>query len=168
MVICVKCGHQNQDGVNQCESCGAAVPLMAQQGQREPEPEMVNERLLELENAAKKAVSGEWTSEQLGAFLGDIQQKLAEREQAIREIEIPPEAVEDFREELEVGFTGIQLYNEGVKRMILFVEDPDVSHIEEGLDLVRQGNDHINEAMRINRENRKRLEEAYLDSSTMM
>lgn len=141
---------------------------MVQQGQREPEPELVNERLLELENAAKKVLSGEWTAEQFGSFLGDIQQKLAEREQAIREIEIPPEAVEDFREELEVGFTGIQLYNEGVKRMILFVEDSDVAHIEEGMDLVRQGNDHINEAMRINRENRKRLEEAYLDSSTMM
>ncbi|MBI3926294.1 MAG: hypothetical protein HY319_12190 [Armatimonadetes bacterium] len=138
-----------------------------QQPQQE-EPEYVNERLQELEEAAAKAASGEWTVEQFGEYLEGVAQTLAEREQAIREIEIPPEAVEDFREELEVGFAGIQLYNEGVARMMMFVEDSEVSHLEEGIDLVRQGNEHINEAMRINRDNRKRLEEMYIDSSTMM
>lgn len=140
---------------------------MARQAQ-EPEPEVVNQRLLEVEEAAEKAASGEWTPEEFGQFVEEVAQALVEHEEHIRQIEIPPEAVEDFREELEVGFNGIQLWHEGVARLGLFLEEPDVAHLEEGLELCRQGNDYINEAMRINRENRKRLEEMYIDSSTMM
>ena len=140
---------------------------MAQQA-REPEPDTVDQRLREAEEAAEKAASGEWTTDQFSEFIEGLAQTLAEREEQIRQIEIPPEAVEDFREELEVGFTGIQLWHEGVARMALFADDLDVGHLEEGLDICRQGNDHINEAMRINRDNRKRLEEMYIDSSTMM
>ncbi|MEW6281026.1 MAG: hypothetical protein AB1758_20600, partial [Candidatus Eremiobacterota bacterium] len=105
------------------------------EGEPAPEPERVNDRLLQLEDAANKAASGEWTPEELGEFLDGISRVLAEKEQSIREIEIPPEAVEDFREELEVGFTGIQLYNEGLQRMLMFVEDPNPAHLEEGLEL---------------------------------
>lgn len=142
---------------------------MAQQAQSsEPEDAPVTQRLIEVEEAAEKAASGEWTPEQFEEFIEEVAQALVKREEDIRQIEIPPEAVEDFREELEVGFTGIQLWHEGVSRMALFSEELDVAHLEEGLDLCRQGNDHINEAMRINRENRKRLEEIYRDSSTMM
>lgn len=140
---------------------------MAQQAP-EPEPETVDQRLREAEEAAEKAASGEWSNEQFAEFIDGLSQTLQEREEQIRQIEIPPEAVEDFREELEVGFTGIQLWHEGVARMALFAEDMDVAHLEEGLEICRQGNEHINEAMRINRENRKRLEEMYIDSSTMM
>lgn len=141
---------------------------LPQETAQAPEPERVNERLMQLEDAARKAAEGEWSQEELGEFLDGIIRILNEREQQIREIEIPPEAVEDFREELEVGFSGIQLYTEGVQRMLLFVEDPNPTHLEEGLDLARQGNDHINEAMRINRDNRRKLEEMYIDASTMM
>ena len=41
-----------------------------------------------------------------------------------------------------------------------FVENEDPALLEEGLELVRQGNERINEAMRINRENRSKLEES--------
>ncbi len=129
---------------------------------------VVNQRLLEAEEAAQKAASGEWTPEEFEDFIEELSQALQKREEDIRQIEIPPEAVEDFREELEVGFRGIQLWHEGVARMALFTEEMDVTHLEEGLELCGQGNEHINEAMRINRDNRRKLEEIYRDSSTMM
>ena len=129
---------------------------------------VVNQRLLEAEEAAQKAASGEWTPQQFDQFIEELTEELNKREEDIRQIEIPPEAVEEFREELEVGFRGIQLWHEGVARMALFTQDGDVAHLEEGLDLCVQGNEHINEAMRINRDNRKKLEEIYRDSSTMM
>ena len=168
MIICVKCGHQNADSLNRCEECGAQLPRIAGGVSKEPEPEYVNERVRELQDAAQKALSGEWTPEQLGDYLENILSFFAEREQGIRSIEIPPEAIEDFREELENGFKGIQLFYEGVSCMSQFAEQPDPVFLEEGMELVRQGNDHLNEAMRINRSQRAKFEELYLDSSNMM
>jgi hypothetical protein len=160
--------EQAGDQTLQDPSMSKLKAQLPQETAQAPEPERVNERLIQLEDAARKTAEGEWSAEELGEFLDGIIRILNEREQQIREIEIPPEAVEDFREELEVGFSGIQLYTEGVQRMLLFVEDPNPAHLEEGLELARQGNDHINEAMRINRENRRKLEEMYIDASTMM
>ena len=169
MIICVKCGHHNPDSVNRCEQCTAQLPkLVSSGGNREPEPEYIDDRVRELEDAANKVVSGEWSADKFGEFLDDIMRKLTEREAAIRSIEIPPEAIEDFREELETGFQGIQLFYEGVNRMSQYLDGLDVTYLEEGIEIARQGNDHINEAMRINRANRQKFEEMYLDSSTMM
>lgn len=128
----------------------------------------VNERYLQLKEAGEKVTSGAWTVEEYAAFLDHIARVLAQKEQEIRDIEIPPEAFEDFRQELEIGFSGIELYNNGINTMRGYLNDDDTTHIEEGLELIREGNEMINEAMRINRENRKKLEEVYLDSSTMM
>lgn len=168
MIICVKCGHHNPDGLNQCEQCGAQLPRLVSAGPREPEPDYIDDRVKELEDAANRVVSGEWSTDQFGEFVDDIMRKLSEREQAIRSIEIPPEAIEDFREELECGFQGITLFYEGVNRMSQYLEALDVTCLEEGLEIVKHGNDQINEAMKINRANRQKFEEMYLDSSTMM
>jgi hypothetical protein len=168
-LICVKCGHQNAGGQNYCQHCNAILPKISQAvPEATAAPQKVNERYLQLKDAGDKVVSGAWTVEEYGVFLENISKILTQKEQEIREIEIPPEAVEDFREELEVGFAGIDLYNQGVSIMKLFLEDGEPSHIEEGLELIREGNEMINEAMRINRENRRKLEEMYIDTSTMI
>jgi len=52
--------------------------------------------------------------------------------------------------------------------MMLYLENQDPNHIDYGLELVHEGNEKINEAMKINRENRKKLEEMYIDTSTLM
>lgn len=168
-MLCVKCGFQNSEGVNYCSKCNAQLPRVLQTPQ-EVEPEMppIHDRLQQIEAAAARAASGEWNPEELGRFLEETAAILAEKERAIREIPIPDEAAEDFREELEVGYTGIDLYNQGVQRMFEFVADSDPVHLQEGLDLVRQGNESINEAMRINRENRRKLEEMSSDASSLM
>ena len=57
---------------------------------------VVNQRLLEAEEAAQKAASGEWSPEEFEDFIEELSQALQKREEDIRQIEIPPEAVEDF------------------------------------------------------------------------
>ena len=168
MIICVRCGQQNGDGLNRCEQCGSQLPRVAGGASREPEPEYVNERVRELQDAAQKALAGEWSPEQLGDYLDEVLRFFAEREESIRAIEIPPEALDDFRDELENGFKGIQLFYEGVSCMLQYADNPDPGFLDDGLDLVRQGNEHLNEAMRINKEQRAKFEELYLDSSNMM
>jgi len=93
---------------------------------------------------------------------------LARKEQEIRDIEIPSEAYEDFRAELELGFQGIEMYNRGIATMRLYLADKNPAHVHEGLELILDGNEAINEAMRLNRENRRKMEDAFIDSSTMI
>lgn len=131
------------------------------------EPEMIDKHLAEVEDACQRIASGEWNTEQFGEYIEQLAVKLQEREDFIRQIEIPPEAIEDMREELEIGFSGIAHWNDGVARISQFIDEPDISHLEEGLELCRQGNDLLNDAMRINRENFKRVETMYRESSTM-
>lgn len=131
------------------------------------EPEVIDQHLSEIEEACQYVADGEWTPEQFGDYIEQLAEKLAERENFIKQIEIPPEAIEEVKEELEVGFSGIAHWNDGVSRMMQYLEDADISHLEDGLDLCRQGNDLLNEAMRINRENFKRVEAMFRESSTM-
>jgi hypothetical protein len=168
MIICVKCGHQNQDALNKCAGCQVALPKISVASGAEPELEYTAERLTELQQAAAKIVSGEWTPDQFIDFLEGMQQYFSESEQAIRALEIPPEAIEDFRDELERGFRGLEFYQDGVACMMQFVDTGDEANLDEGLDLVRTGNDLLNEAMNINRAQRRKFEELYLDSSNVI
>lgn len=167
-MICMKCGHKNPSGAHSCEQCGALLPKMTQAAIETAPPPKVNERYLLLKDAGDKAKSGEWSIEEYGKFLNEIRAVLSQKEQEIREIEIPEEAIDEFADELEVGFSGIELYNQGIANMILYLDDQNPDHIDYGLELVHEGNEKINEAMRINRENRRKLEEMYIDTSTLM
>jgi len=165
-LICIKCGHKNPAGVNYCDSCGAILPKMTQ-AEMAP-PAKVNERYMLLKDAGEKVRSGEWSVEEFISFLKNISAILSQKEQEIREIEIPSEAIAEFEEELNMGFSGIELYNQGISEMMLYAEDLNPEHLENGVEMIREGNERINEAMRINRENRRKLEEMYIDTSTLM
>lgn len=168
MKICTRCGTQNPDNKNYCVNCNSALPAIPASAQVPKSPSFVMERYNQLKEAADLVMNGEWTIEEYGEFLENLAQVLAQKEQEIRDIEIPEEAYEDFEEELSVGFEGITLYNEGIAHMMLYLDDQDPTHIEDGLELVYQGNNNINDAMKINRQNRRKLEEMYVDTSTMM
>jgi len=166
--VCTRCGAQNSDDKKYCVNCQAVLPNIPAASRSPKPPEIVMERYNQLKEAGDMVLNGEWTVEEYGEFLEGISQVLAQKEQEIREIEIPEEAYDDFAEELEVGFNGIALYNEGIAHMMLYLEDENPEHIEYGLQLVYEGNESINEAMKVNRENRRKLEEMYIDTSTMM
>ncbi len=166
-MLCVKCGAENEESANCCSACGAILPRMMKEEAPKEEPKKINERLQLFEDAVAKVLSSEWGLEQFEAFLREMIEVLAEKERGIREIEIPPEAMEDFREELDVGFSGIELYNRGIAVMTSYITDTQPHYLEAGLELIRQGNERINEAMRINRENRTSLEEACSDRNVL-
>ena len=168
MKVCTRCGTQNPDNKNYCVNCNAALPAIPASAQVPKVPSFVMERYNQLREAADLVINGEWTIEEYGEYLENLAQVLAQKEQEIRDIEIPEEAYEDFEDELAVGFEGITLYNEGIAHMMLYLDDQDPAHIDHGLELVRQGNENINDAMKINRQNRRKLEEMYVDTSTMM
>lgn len=168
-MICVKCGFNNPDGSNYCQECNAVLPKLHQVSV--VPPQKVNERYNQLREAGEKVKGGEWTIEQYAEFLNNVAQILAQKAEEIREIsetEIPPEAFADFEEELTIGFDGIAHYELGIVEMMLYCGSHDPTHIDKGLELVAIGNEKINEAMGINRENRRKLEEMYIDTSTII
>jgi hypothetical protein len=165
-LICVKCGHNNNHGGKFCENCKAQFPNFSDY-EILVYPK-VNERYLRLKNAGDKVKVGEWTTDEFIAFLDQMSNILAQKESEIREIEIPDETFKDFQEELETGFAGIELYNLGIAEMRLFIEDFNSEHLEKGLHTIADGNEKINEAMRINRINHIKLEEQYPFTSTFM
>ena len=163
-MFCVKCGFDNEPEAKICRKCGATLPRYVSESETQEEPKVespvINERLQIFEQAVEKVSSGEWSTEEFANFLEETAAILAEKEQGIRSIDIPEEAAADFKDELDVGFEGIKLYNQGMQVFFAFVENEDPELLEEGLELVRRGNERINEAMRINRENRSKLEES--------
>ena len=168
MIICVKCAHQNGDGLSNCEQCGAQLPRMVQNQQEDAGPSYISDRVRELEEASTKVQSGEWSVDKFADYIDSILQVMNEREQSIRAIEIPPQTIDQFRAELEAGFTGITLYHEGLNKMAAFVESQDPANLTEGLELVKQGNNYLNEALRLNYSSQKKYEEMYLDAASMM
>ena len=131
------------------------------------EPEVIDQHLLEVTEACQRVASGDWELDQFAEYIDQLVDRLTEREEFIKNMPIPPEIIDEIREELEVGFSGITYWNDGVARLALFPDDPDVEHLEEGLELCRQGNDLLNEAAQLNRANYRRVETLYRESSTM-
>lgn len=143
-----------------CETCRVPLPKAAEGSQQSSlegaQPDIVPEedetsRYGDIKEAVEKMQSGEWTLEEYEYFMQDLMQLLMSFEQEIRDVEIPEESYDEFNNELETGFTGVNLYNEGLATLMLYVDDQNPVHLENGLQLVWEGNEKINEAIRINR-----------------
>lgn len=136
----------------------------------QPEPEepiQIDQHLHEVTQACQNVAEGEWDLDQFAEYIEQLAVRLAEREEFIKNMPIPPEIIHEIQEELELGFAGITYWNDGVARLAQFPDDPDIEHLEEGLELCRQGNDLINEAAKLNRVNYQRVEERFRETSTM-
>ncbi len=133
----------------------------------EETPTPIDQHLLEVTQACQKVASGDWDLDEFADYIEQLAERLNEREEFIKKMPIPEEIIDEIREELELGFSGITYWNDGVARLAQFPDDPVVEHLEDGLELCRQGNDLLNEAAQLNRANYKRVETLYRESSTM-
>lgn len=149
---CIRCGCQNREGCETCERCGLVLATLQFDEKGEADP--VYDRYLVFRNALMNALEGRWTVEDLTRFLDEESFKMAQKEQEIRQLEIPPDALEEFREELEVGFEGIERYNEALLHFRQYATVGDAAFAQSGLYLAWAGNEKINEARRLNRKNR--------------
>lgn len=156
MILCLRCAAPNSPDENYCEKCGATLPKLAYSIDM-ANVNIVDERYKSFAEAAAKVQSGEWSPEEFENFMEATFEKLARIEEEIKSIPISEEIMEDFEEELEVGFAGIERFNQGMEMMMLYLEDENPSHLDDGLKLILQGNDLIHRARIINRDRDKRL-----------
>lgn len=155
---CVKCGQANDGGVEKCTVCGLALATIEHTEDGAVHP--VYESYVRLRKAAERVAGGADGMDDYKRFLDEISFRMAQKEQEIREIDIPPDAVESLKDELEVGFEGIDLYNQSLLHFRQFVTSRDSGLLRSGLELAWAGNEKINEARRINRSNRVQDEAA--------
>lgn len=167
MKICTNCGAENPDFEEFCAGCRVPLPeaTTGGGGYEEPEEEAKDEmsRYNDIKKAVEKIKHGEWNMSRFEAFLQELMAMLSRFEQEIRDVNIPEESYDDFSMELDIGFNGVDLYNEGLANLMLYVTDQNNSYLETGLDLIHKGNSKINEAIRVNRSHRKGMGEVQGD-----
>ena len=119
-------------------------------------------RILGRYNQFKRAVdnvkAGTWTAEEFHEFLFNIYEDLSAKARELHEIIETEKYIEYAEKEVHCGVAGLDLFEAGMHEMSVYLEDGDITHLDGGLARIWEGNEKINEAMRINRENREELD----------
>lgn len=151
---CPRCSRSYPPGFEWCEPCHERLP-------EEVDPPPVDDRLRDVRGAVERFEQGESSEEEFLAFLDEMAAELAQKEQGLLELDLSEDLQEFMREELEAGLEGIGGFQEGLEVLRSF-EPEDLAH---GLAMVEAANERLNEALRLNRENRRRLEADYSEAS---
>jgi hypothetical protein len=153
LAICVKCGNQNPPGSNYCEAC--ATPMPKVEYFQYFEPTIVRDRLDKIQAQIDNVQKEEITIQEFADFISVTYQELQQKGQEIQELVDSSDYCEISPEEVDIGYQGMQQYESGLQEMYVYVEDMDPCHLTQGMELMVDGNAKINNAMRINRENRE-------------
>jgi len=156
MILCLRCGEPNPPDENYCLKCGATLPKLAYSIDM-ASVEKVDDRYRRFVEAAEMVKAGEWSIDEFAEFMEETYDRLRSIEEEIEEVPISEDIMEDFEEELDVGFAGVKLYNEGMEEMMEYIDDEDPTHLDIGLRKIYEGNELIHRARIINRERDKRL-----------
>jgi hypothetical protein len=157
---CFDCEFDNPEEEKWCLACGA--PLADRRPSLEIDYEATRGRYNQFKNASEMARSGQWTPVQFSKFMEDISAFLAKKSQEIMELIQTTNYVQDGgADEVQVGLSGIEIFERGMEEMYHYSQDQESEHLEQGLRMIWEGNQLILEAMRINRENRRLLIEQW-------
>lgn len=88
----------------------------------------------------------------------DILADLSEKAKDIMEIVDETNYAAESPDEVETGFEGIDAYEQGLSLFLLYGDQQDPVILDQGMELVTEGNNKINQAIRLNREKRTNLE----------
>lgn len=148
---CAACGFINPSKESLCLACGLGLA-------RAPQTvDPTEERYRRIASNVEQLRQGHVTLEQFVDFIEAMQHTVTEEGQALCDYFETSGYYQESPLEVETGVAGLQSYEVGLSELRQFAEDLDETHLEAGLQTVREGNDKILEAMRLNRERRDRL-----------
>jgi len=101
---------------------------------------------------------GEITLDEFSAFLSSVSNLLAVKAEEITELVESSNYASQAPQEVEAGFKGMDLYEAGLTNMILFISTGDPAVLDEGLKMIAQGNEFINQAMELNQKASRNLQ----------
>ncbi len=173
-IICIKCGHSNPDDARFCEKCGAVLPRISSSVAR-PVQSRITIHFDMLKDAVEKYKAGTMSLEDYLGVLDLIYNRVDAAGRDIEEMEIPEDLLPVFREQLDIGLTGIDLFLQSIEELRALADymeaakDPEtppeeipalleeVERLEQiGLELAAEATDHLNLALEMARENMRR------------
>ena len=110
----------------------------------------------QIREACDRLRSGACSPEELDGFIQSLLGRLRTQKEAIAGYVDETGYRETASAEVQAGLTGAQKFEDGLER-ILASKEP--AALDDGLKLISEGTELINEAMGLNREERRKLEE---------
>jgi RNase P subunit RPR2 len=160
---CPYCGHGVESTDHECKNCESI--LVSSDPLDRPAPKSheqeITSRYDEFAGRVQMVRDGRMSRGQFATWLGTVQQMLVGQRDRYIEM-IRTSGYYDFSsDEVDMGMTGILDYEEAMEMMVLFAGDDeaDMSILDAALEKMWDGNEKCNEAMRINRDFRAKLEE---------
>ncbi|MCL5036777.1 MAG: hypothetical protein M1269_06620 [Chloroflexi bacterium] len=155
-MVCVRCGCNNPPGANFCLRCKMALPKIVQEMYDDFERQSGRlERIIDLTDLVRE---GQMEVADFTEEIAAIIKELSEKAREIMEIVEENNYGVHSPEEVEVGFEGIDAYEQGLALLLLYGDQMDPICLDRGIELIEEGNTKINEAMRLNRDRRTNLE----------
>jgi len=163
LITCIRCGQQNPDGSKYCQSCKAALPKISESVSAAA-PERINVHYNQLKEVGDKILSGAITDEEFAGTIDRIYEVIQARLNDLENLQIAPEVIPKVEEELQLGLAGIQYFLQGIEEMKLFLQDRNQEHITLGMESVFQGNENLNNALEMARDNIRKLKDMGIES----
>lgn len=123
--------------------------------------EKVSGRMGQFVDAVNNVKGGAWSAEEFLEFLQNMFVVLQEKRVGTEALIEESHYDEFCQEEVELGLQGMEQFEEGMQEMSLFLEDGEVAHLDVGLASINHGNELLNDAMRVNRASRRKLEDEW-------
>jgi hypothetical protein len=114
------------------------------------EPPKLTATLVKMEQAARDVSVGAINLEEFAAFIDRHERFFREKLDNVDKLDIPEDFREEMNAEMIAGKKGVALYLEGFDHFRRFITAHDYSLLQSGLDKMREGNDWVNEALRLN------------------
>lgn len=154
-MACSHCGSEYEPGSLYCRECRYLFFGEPIQG---PIPDE-DERILRLAEICESLITGDIDVPKFHEHINEFTLDQERREQEIMMVfaNVPVGMEEDFREEIDIGFQGVEACRQALSQLAEF--DPALTppmHMLKALMLFYQGTWAVKEAMRINRRNRGR------------
>lgn len=162
--ICIKCGYSNPDSENYCAKCGAILPKVSVAVAR-PARVKITKNYDTIKLKVEQLLSYEITFDEYYEVLDSIYSKIEEAGNTVSNMEIPEELAPYFKEQLEIGLTGIDMFLQAIeelRNLPSLIEELDsvtnenekenimneIERIkEQGLNLAAEATEHLNIAL---------------------
>lgn len=174
--ICIKCGHNNPDSENFCTKCGAPLPRISG-AVAKPVRVKVTKNYDIIKLKVEQLLSYEISSEDYLTILDNIYQKIEESAATVENLDIPEELMPYFKEQIEIGLTGIDMFLQSIQELRILpellenlnnaeneeVRENILNEIdkvrESGLNLAAEATEHLNIALDMAIENLSKWKE---------
>jgi hypothetical protein len=128
--ICIKCGYNNSDDSNYCEKCGAVLPKINKGVMRPARAKITkNHEIIEIiKTKVEQLLANEIDYDEYYRTLDRLYEKTEEAGIAVENTEISEELYPYFKEQKEIGLTGIDLFLQAINELRTLPKLLDVLH----------------------------------------